>query len=151
MTAIDFRTDRSNPSGIVGRPKNFDQQVAFHAATDLFWRRGYTATSVDDLLGVMSLSKSSFYAEFKSKEALYRACLKGYRQMIVCHLDQVRAGSSSLRHFLDAIFQEPIDDATSGDPNDPLKHHQYVKQGNNAKCYLKTMPAGYLAQKEHSL
>ena len=129
--ALDFRTDRSNTEGMIGRPKNFDQQVALQAATDLFWRRGYTATSLDDLLGVMSLSKSSFYAEFQSKEALYRACLKDYQQMIVCHLDQVRSRSSSLRDFLDAIFQEAIDDATSGDPKGCLIVNSTVEFGQH--------------------
>jgi len=129
--ALDFRTNRSNTNGMIGRPKNFDQQVALQAATDLFWRRGYSATSLDDLLGVMSLSKSSFYAEFKSKESLYRKCLKDYQQMIVCHLDQVRSRSSSLRDFLDAIFQEAIDDAISGDPKGCLIVNSAVEFGQH--------------------
>jgi len=128
---LDFRTDRSNTEGMIGRPKNFDQHVALQAATDLFWRRGYTATSLDDLLGVMSLSKSSFYAEFKSKEALYRACLKDYQQMIVCHFDQVRSRASSLRDFLNAIFQEAIEDATSGDPKGCLIVNSAVEFGQH--------------------
>ena len=98
---------------------------------ELFWRRGYAATSLDDLLGTMSLSKSSFYAEFKSKDALYRACLKEYQQMIVDHLDQVRKRSSSIREFLDAIFQEAIDDATSGDPKGCLIVNSAVEFGQH--------------------
>jgi TetR/AcrR family transcriptional regulator, transcriptional repressor for nem operon len=120
---------------MIGRPKNFDQQVALQAATHLFWRRGYTATSLDDLLGVMSLSKSSFYAEFKSKEALYRTCLKGYQQLIVSHLDQTRSASSSLRDFLDAVFQEAIDDATSGDPKGCLIVNSAVEFGQHRKQF----------------
>jgi len=129
--ALDFCTDRSNNRHMIGRRKNYDRQVALQAATDLFWRRGYTATSLDDLLGVMSLSKSSFYAEFESKEALYRACLKGYQQMIVCHLDQVRTGASSLRDFLDAVFQEAIEDAASGDPKGCLVVNSAVEFGQH--------------------
>jgi TetR/AcrR family transcriptional repressor of nem operon len=97
----------------------------------LFWRRGYAATSLDDLLGVMSLSKSSFYAEFKSKESLYRACLKDYQQMIVCHLGQMRAGSPSLRDFLETIFQEAIDDATSGNPKGCMIVNSAVEFGQH--------------------
>jgi TetR/AcrR family transcriptional repressor of nem operon len=116
---------------MIGRPKNFDQHIALRAAMELFWRRGYAATSLDDLLGVMLISKSSFYAEFKSKELLYRACLKDYQQMIVDHLHQVRTRSSSLRDFLDAIFHEAIDDATSGDPKGCLIVNSAVEFGQH--------------------
>ncbi len=131
MIDIDFRTDRSNTKCMIGRPKNFDNRAALQAATELYWRQGYAATSLDELLGVMSLSKSSFYAEFKSKEALYRACLKDYQQIIVGHLDQVRSRSTSLRDFLDAIFQEAIDDATSGDPKGCLIVNSAVEFGQH--------------------
>lgn len=117
---------------MLGRPKTFDERDALKAAMDLFWRRGYASTSLDDLLSAMSLSKSSFYAEFKSKEALYRACLKGYQQMIVCHLHQVRARSTSLRNFLDAIFQEAVEDGTSGAPKGCLIVNSAVEFGQHS-------------------
>lgn len=129
--ALDFRTERSNTEDMIGRPKIFDQQLALQAAMDLFWRRGYAATSLEDLLDVMSLSKSSFYAEFKSKDALYRASLKLYQQMIVRHLDQTRIQSPSLRDFLDAIFQEAIDDSTSGDPKGCLIVNSAIEFGQH--------------------
>jgi TetR/AcrR family transcriptional regulator, transcriptional repressor for nem operon len=101
---------------MIGRPKNFDQVAALRSAMELFWQRGYAATSLDGLLGVMSLSKSSFYAEFKSKDALYLECLREYQQMIVEHLEQIRLASGSVREFLEKIFEEVIGDAQSGDP-----------------------------------
>jgi len=130
---------------MIGRPKNFDQRVALQAATELFWRRGYAATSLDDLLGTMSLSKSSFYAEFKSKDALYRACLKDYQQMIVDHLDQVRKRSSSIRDFLDAIFQEAIDDATSGDPKGCLIVNSAVEFGQHKTQFTEDVRCAFEA------
>ena len=135
--ALDFWTVRSNTNYMIGRPKNFDKQVALRAATDLFWRRGYNATSLDDLLGVMALSKSSFYAEFKSKEALYRACLTYYQQMLVCQIDQVRVVSPSLRDFLNVIFQAAIDDATSGDPKGCLILNSAVEFGQHKTQFTK--------------
>lgn len=51
--------------------------------------------------------------------------------MFVCHLDQVRSGSSSPRDFSDAIFQEAIDDATSGDPKGCLIVNSAVEFGQH--------------------
>jgi len=130
---------------MIGRPKNFDQKIALRAATDLFWRRGYAATSLDDLLEVMSLSKSSFYAEFKSKESLYRACLKNYQNTIVCHWNQVRSGASSLRDFLNAIFQEAISDATSGDPKGCLIVNSAVEFGQHKKQFTEDVRIAQIA------
>ena len=116
---------------MIGRPKKFERQVALQAATDLFWRRGYAATSLDDLLGAMSLSKSSFYSEFSSKEALFLACLRNYQQMIISYINQVQSGTSSVRNFLDEIFKEAIDDATSGDPKGCLIVNSAVEFGQH--------------------
>lgn len=74
------------------------------------------ATSLTDLLAVMSLSKSSFYAEFTSKAALYRTCLLSYQQLIFRHLGGLRKSSTSLRDFFETVFQEAINDAASDDP-----------------------------------
>ena len=38
---------------MVGRPKEFDQQVALKQAMEVFWAHGYEATSVQDLLDAM--------------------------------------------------------------------------------------------------
>lgn len=51
--------------------------------------------------------------------------------MIVCHLDQVRSRSSSFRDFLDSIFKEAIDDATSGDPKGCLIVNSAVEFGQH--------------------
>ena len=46
---------------------------------DLFYRRGYLATSVDDILVEAKVSKSNFYYHFKSKEDLGIAVLDDRR------------------------------------------------------------------------
>jgi TetR/AcrR family transcriptional repressor of nem operon len=112
---------------------------------DLFWKRGYAATSLDDLLGGMSLSKSSFYAEFGSKDALYLECLKEYQQMIVEHLEQVRVASGSMREFLETIFEEVIGDAQSGDPKGCLIVNSAVEFGQHKSHFSEEVRAALAA------
>jgi AcrR family transcriptional regulator len=44
----------------------------------LFWRKGYSATSIGDLTAAMGIGSPSLYAAFGSKEALYAEALDHY-------------------------------------------------------------------------
>ncbi|WP_159995047.1 TetR/AcrR family transcriptional regulator [Roseomonas sp. 18066] len=61
-----------------GRPRSFDRERALAAAMLLFWRRGYSATSVAELCQAMGIGSPSLYAAFGSKEALYAEALTLY-------------------------------------------------------------------------
>ena len=61
-----------------GRPRGFDRGKALTAAMHLFWRKGYSATSICDLTNAMGIGSPSLYAAFGSKEALYAAALDHY-------------------------------------------------------------------------
>ncbi|MDH5577920.1 MAG: TetR/AcrR family transcriptional regulator [Betaproteobacteria bacterium] len=41
----------------------------------LFWRKGYQASSLADLLAAMGIGRSSFYAAFTDKRSLFIECL----------------------------------------------------------------------------
>lgn len=61
---------------MAGRPKIFDQQTALEKASELFWEKGYEATSLDDLIGAMGIQKGSFYNAFGSKKKLFIESIK---------------------------------------------------------------------------
>lgn len=42
---------------------------------EMFWKQGYEATQVDDLLGVMGIGRGSMYAAFGDKRSLYLEAL----------------------------------------------------------------------------
>lgn len=62
----------------MARPLEFDLDTARRRALRRFWRKGYQATSLTDLLAEMRISRSSFYAAFGDKRALFLECLNLY-------------------------------------------------------------------------
>ena len=62
-----------------GRPRGFDRDLAVQQAMSLFWEQGYEATSLAQLKAAMgNIAPASFYAAFKSKEALFREVVDRY-------------------------------------------------------------------------
>ena len=51
------------------RTKDFEPQEALDAAMYLFWRKGYEAASMRELLDAMSIGRGSFYDTFGDKHA----------------------------------------------------------------------------------
>src|SRR5688500_2433744 len=64
------------------RTREFDTEAAVSRAMELFWSRGYEATSMRDLTRHLGLGQGSVYAAFGDKEGLYRAALEHYRSTL---------------------------------------------------------------------
>ncbi len=60
----------------MARPLEFDRSKAVDRALVLFWRKGYQATSLADLLTAMGIARSSFYTTFTDKRSLFIECLE---------------------------------------------------------------------------
>ena len=67
---------------VIGRPREFDREAALQAAMLLFWRKGFAATSMNDLCDAMGVRSPSLYAAFGSKEALYLEAIGHYVRTI---------------------------------------------------------------------
>ncbi|MDI3406312.1 TetR/AcrR family transcriptional regulator [Streptomyces cavernicola] len=64
----------------MARTKEFDPDAALDAALELFWRRGYEATSMADLVAQLGIGRASLYATFGSKRELYLKAMDRYAQ-----------------------------------------------------------------------
>jgi AcrR family transcriptional regulator len=74
---VSLITER-NVMAIIGRPREFDRGAALKAAMVVFWRKGFAATSMNDLCDAMDVRSPSLYAAFGSKEALYLEAIQHY-------------------------------------------------------------------------
>ncbi|MFI0407911.1 TetR/AcrR family transcriptional regulator [Actinomadura sp. 3N508] len=62
----------------MARTKEFDPDEALGRALDLFWERGYEATSMADLVARLGVARASIYATFGGKHELYLKAFEHY-------------------------------------------------------------------------
>lgn len=67
----------------MARPREFNYDDALRGAMDIFWQRGYRATTLPDLLAAMGMTRGSFYQAFGDKEATYLEALDYYDTVVV--------------------------------------------------------------------
>src|SRR5271163_915834 len=62
----------------MGRPKGFSREEVLEKAMPVFWKHGFSDTSLQDLERATGVNKSGLYTEFRDKEDLFVACLRHY-------------------------------------------------------------------------
>src|SRR6195256_6466799 len=62
----------------MARPKEFDRDEALRSALSIFRKKGFSATSTDDLRLAMGIGRQSFYDTFKGKKEIYLEALRQY-------------------------------------------------------------------------
>ncbi|MER5963942.1 TetR family transcriptional regulator [Streptomyces sp. NPDC002057] len=62
----------------MARTKEFDPDAALQAALELFWARGYEATTMSDLVERLGVGRASIYATFGNKHDLYLKAMDRY-------------------------------------------------------------------------
>ena len=93
----------------MGRGIEFDYDKAIDKATRLFWKTGYSNTSLRDLLKVMNIGEGSFYNTVKSKKNLYLECLKHYRATVMSQRETALFSQTSAKLGVRALFKTVLD------------------------------------------
>jgi TetR/AcrR family transcriptional repressor of nem operon len=65
----------------MARTKEFDPDTALQAALELFWERGYEATTMSALVERLGVARAGIYATFGSKRDLYLLALRRYGEL----------------------------------------------------------------------
>ena len=89
------------------RTKDFEPQEALDVAMDLFWRKGYEAASMRELLDAMSIGRGSFYGTFGDKHALFLAALDRFREVRTSWIEEVLEESGL--EAIEEVFRRSVD------------------------------------------
>ena len=85
----------------MARPRNFDPDEALDLARDVFWRKGFQGTSLDDITAATGLAKPSLYAAFGDKDALFLKILDRYHASIVANAERALNEGPSARDAIE--------------------------------------------------
>ncbi|MPM60590.1 HTH-type transcriptional repressor ComR [bioreactor metagenome] len=95
------------------RKKEFEPDDIADAAMQVFWQRGYAATSVQDLVNGTGLSRSSLYSTFENKQALYQEALRRYASITTDNVELLSSQQPAkvlIRELLERIAEDELHD-----------------------------------------
>jgi TetR/AcrR family transcriptional repressor of nem operon len=98
----------------MARKKSFSETEVLEKALQLFWEKGYNATSVQDLVDHLGINRASIYDTWGDKHGLYLETLRYYRILASSlMLDKLRSGKSArqiIKDFLYDIVENSVKD-----------------------------------------
>ena len=98
------------------RKKEFQPDEIVQAAMQVFWERGYEATSIQDLVEGTGLSRSSLYNTFESKHHLYLDALKCYSSVTAANI-AILSGQGQARDLIEQVLMNILHDELNPKPS----------------------------------
>lgn len=111
-----------------GPAKQFDREEALSRAIEVFWKQGYQGTSIEQLLESMELSRSSMYATFGDKKALFLEALQTWVDEQIAEFLEALRGPGSLVERIQNAFEQ--------------RHHAQKALGNAGCLFGNTLAEG---------
>lgn len=99
----------------MGRPRNFDEAGVTQAAMRVFWRKGYDATTIPDLLEATGLSRSSLYESFGDKAALFEVVTQAYLEQYGARQALALREAATAKEGIKKFFALQIDASLSSE------------------------------------
>ena len=95
------------------RVKLFDENEVLAKAMNLFWKKGYAATSVQDLINHLGINRASLYDTFGDKEQLFKKSFELYRKNNIEGLKQFFDSQKNVRKGFERLFENAIEEAVN--------------------------------------
>jgi TetR/AcrR family transcriptional regulator, transcriptional repressor for nem operon len=96
------------------RKKEFDEFEVLQRAMEIFWHKGYEATSIQDLVEQMGINRGSLYGTFTDKRALFLAVIQYYDETVistvVAELQQARSARRAIEHYIRTAAERAASD-----------------------------------------
>lgn len=102
----------------MSRQRLFDEDQVLDRAMTLFWRRGYEATSIQDLVDAIGINRSSLYGAFGDKRGLFLAVIDHYLARVHSERLALLIAPGAARDAIAAFFATLT--ARGGDANSRL-------------------------------
>jgi len=93
----------------MARTKAFDEQEVLKKAMTLFWKQGFHATSMQDLVEHIGINRASIYDTYGDKETLYRKSVLLYQKMNHDRIRKFLYQNKEVREGIRKLFDESID------------------------------------------
>lgn len=99
----------------MARKKEFDEDELLEKALNLFWKKGYHATSAQDLVDSLGINRSSLYNTYTDKRTLFIKSLKRYQQqrtgLMISTLQQSQHIGETIKQIFNNIIDEDMADS----------------------------------------
>ncbi|MER5802167.1 TetR/AcrR family transcriptional regulator [Streptomyces mirabilis] len=98
----------------MARPKQFDPDVAVEQAMEVFWQKGYAATTPQNLADALGIGMGSLYNTFGSKHALFGQALSRYIDVRLRSLAELLEGPAPVKERLRKALEFMADEGVRG-------------------------------------
>lgn len=95
----------------------FERENVVRMASQLFWEKGFHATSTRDLQDAINMRPGSIYSAFGSKEGLYSESLKDYTVQIKNQIEGFLSTSNTILGGLRAFAENVVIKTKSSSPS----------------------------------
>lgn len=92
----------------MARTKDFDENEVLTSAMNVFWSKGYKATSMEDLVENLGISRSSLYDTYIDKHTLFIRALEHYQRIAFVKIQEITNSPGSARETIKKLIEHAI-------------------------------------------